>query len=739
MTLYKTGQRVQCIVEKIYPFGVFVRLGHNNGAKGYIRRRDMDWDRLKSTSELVKIGDEFQAEIVEIPTSRHQKIRLSRLPLLEDPWEKFFNSHKIGDVVEGVVYGFNDRGAMIQLKEKVMGYIEFTEIGGIAKSNPEEAIWPEDVMEGVIISFDTSRKRVNISVQKRIQQLQRASALMYSFATTESQDIAPIHKNTRKKQLFILEDSQALSQHLEEQVRAHGFEVVVLNSLYEAHKRVEQQCDDIFLIDLNINSETSLELIHMIEHLCRSATVIVMSDPDSLQQYADTMERIGVNAVIEKPLDWEELEQLLERSAAGKLDESLKFKMLEEEEGDNYEDSRYLVSGLIEEEWNSEIRLREELKRLVKMTKAKSGFIFYINPVNKRCQIIAEAGDIHINLGSIPQLAHSPVNDVIERGAIIFEEEMPDYLLGRFEKLLEIITFESCIGVPITSQGQRHHALFLFHTNKNAFNRYHVRDAEAMALLLSALLEQDALRQRVQSMGPLLLSGQMASSLTHELSNKSQTFDLVSSKVSYEVKKILSNLSSEVIDGEQRTRLIKLLDELSMMSTDIRETVTLFQKLRHAPKQEQFSVIEVIDEAARFLKTEFNRNNIQFHWVPPKNTYFVSGKRLWLYQAMLNILLNAVQQMSSLPRTRTREISVTITPTTNYKFHIRISDTGPGIHKRLWKRVFRFGFTTRPKGAGLGLYIANNLINSMHGNISVEKSTIGVGTTFLIELPQWRI
>ena len=64
----------------------------------------------------------------------------------------------------------------------------------------------------------------------------------------------------------------------------------------------------------------------------------------------------------------------------------------------------------------------------------------------------------------------------------------------------------------------------------------------------------------------------------------------------------------------------------------------------------------------------------------------------------------------------------------------RVSDTGPGIHRQQWDRVFDLGFTTRPEGSGLGLFIARSLITSMGGQISIENSTIPIGTTFLVEL-----
>ena len=66
---------------------------------------------------------------------------------------------------------------------------------------------------------------------------------------------------------------------------------------------------------------------------------------------------------------------------------------------------------------------------------------------------------------------------------------------------------------------------------------------------------------------------------------------------------------------------------------------------------------------------------------------------------------------------------------------VRFSDMGPGIHGSHLERVFDLGFSTRPDGSGLGLFTTRRLIESMSGSITVEKSAMLLGVTFLVELP----
>ena len=66
---------------------------------------------------------------------------------------------------------------------------------------------------------------------------------------------------------------------------------------------------------------------------------------------------------------------------------------------------------------------------------------------------------------------------------------------------------------------------------------------------------------------------------------------------------------------------------------------------------------------------------------------------------------------------------------------IKISDTGKGIHKNQFTKIFEPGFTTKKRGWGLGLSLAKRIIEDYHnGKIKVLESEIGKGTTIQITL-----
>ena len=81
-------------------------------------------------------------------------------------------------------------------------------------------------------------------------------------------------------------------------------------------------------------------------------------------------------------------------------------------------------------------------------------------------------------------------------------------------------------------------------------------------------------------------------------------------------------------------------------------------------------------------------------------------------------------------------IKVEVFDNENYVF-IDVSDTGKGMPKSLFKKVFRPGFSTKKRGWGLGLSLCKRIVENYHnGKIFVKQSIVNQGTVFRIQLPK---
>ena len=64
---------------------------------------------------------------------------------------------------------------------------------------------------------------------------------------------------------------------------------------------------------------------------------------------------------------------------------------------------------------------------------------------------------------------------------------------------------------------------------------------------------------------------------------------------------------------------------------------------------------------------------------------------------------------------------------------IYVSDSGKGIPKNQFKKVFDPGFTTKKRGWGLGLSLTKRIVEEYHkGKIKVHHSEIDKGTTMML-------
>ncbi len=98
----------------------------------------------------------------------------------------------------------------------------------------------------------------------------------------------------------------------------------------------------------------------------------------------------------------------------------------------------------------------------------------------------------------------------------------------------------------------------------------------------------------------------------------------------------------------------------------------------------------------------------------------------WVVENLMKNALDALQGHGS--------ISVTIGSDKKHAW-VEVSDTGKGIPKSKWKRIFEPGYTTKTRGWGLGLSLSRRIVEEYHnGKIAVVESEIGKGTTFRVTL-----
>ena len=154
-----------------------------------------------------------------------------------------------------------------------------------------------------------------------------------------------------------------------------------------------------------------------------------------------------------------------------------------------------------------------------------------------------------------------------------------------------------------------------------------------------------------------------------------------------------------------------------------------FSKIGSIPKLTKHDIVQETRTAFDYIRSR-SFKQIDFYYHTENDKPIFVDLNLQLYSWVIeNLVKNAIDAMQG---KGTIEINVV---QENSNAIITISDTGKGIPKRLHKKIFEPGYTTKKRGWGLGLSLTKRIISDYHGGrIYVKKSEIGKGTTFLIQL-----
>lgn len=173
-------------------------------------------------------------------------------------------------------------------------------------------------------------------------------------------------------------------------------------------------------------------------------------------------------------------------------------------------------------------------------------------------------------------------------------------------------------------------------------------------------------------------------------------------------------------------------DELLVeMGKDVGRLQTVaerFSKIGSKPEPSSEDLLEILDRVVDYFKHRTS-DKVQFVCKYPKRPLMVRMNAPLMEWVFENLCKNAIDAMNGVGT-----ITFTVSQDDN-KAYIDVTDTGRGLAKSCFKRVFEPGYTTKKRGWGLGLSLAKRIMEQYHkGHIFVKHSEQGKGTTFRLEL-----
>ncbi|MEO1535181.1 MAG: ATP-binding protein [Planctomycetota bacterium] len=253
---------------------------------------------------------------------------------------------------------------------------------------------------------------------------------------------------------------------------------------------------------------------------------------------------------------------------------------------------------------------------------------------------------------------------------------------------------------------------------------------------LSDQLEQvrDAER-RARAAERLAEIGSMTGGLAHEIKNPLSTIGL-------NAQLLAEGIQDLEADDAERARLTRRVDALTRETERLRGILTDFldfageKKLSPLPTD----LNELVDQLADFFHPQADKESIRLRTQAAAGPVVVAVDAPLVKQAVLNLMLNAVQAMvESEQSQRELILRVDVDPEDSVErcAHIRVIDTGPGMDAPTRESVFQPYFTTKAGGTGLGLPTARRIVEEHAGRIEVHSEP-GKGTEFNLSFPMDR-
>jgi small subunit ribosomal protein S1 len=160
---YGVGTRIKGRVRNLTDFGAFIEI--EDGIDGLVHVSDISWTkRIKHPSEALKKNQEVEAIITAIDVE-NRRLSLSIKDLEPNAWDKFFDTHRLGDVVTGKVTRFANFGAFVELEDGIEGLCHVSELSEGHVEKPEDAVKQGQSLQFKILKMDREARKIGLSAR----------------------------------------------------------------------------------------------------------------------------------------------------------------------------------------------------------------------------------------------------------------------------------------------------------------------------------------------------------------------------------------------------------------------------------------------------------------------------------------------------------------------------------------------------------------------------------------------
>jgi len=193
--MYSPGSRVKGTITNITDFGAFIEV--EKGIEGLIHISDISWKKIKHPSDLLKVGDEAEAIILNIDVEK-QKLALGIKQLEGDIWEDFFVRQKVGDLVKVRIVRLANFGVFVEITPGIEGVVFLSELDDHKIDNPADVFKVGEEKLAKILKLNQEEKKISLSFRQAQMEVQKFEYQKYVQSQNDRLTLGDLMKDKLK-------------------------------------------------------------------------------------------------------------------------------------------------------------------------------------------------------------------------------------------------------------------------------------------------------------------------------------------------------------------------------------------------------------------------------------------------------------------------------------------------------------------------------------------------------------
>jgi PAS domain S-box-containing protein len=237
--------------------------------------------------------------------------------------------------------------------------------------------------------------------------------------------------------------------------------------------------------------------------------------------------------------------------------------------------------------------------------------------------------------------------------------------------------------------------------------------------------EKEELYQKLVQNSKMVVLGEMAGGIAHEINNPLSIIDV-------NVSLLSEMLKTNNLDLGRMEKVVAMLENTTRRISKIVNGLLHFSRERSDDPYVLSRFKDILEETMTFCAEKIKKRKIDFIVEPYNEDLLIECAPVQISQVLLNLISNAADAITDLPE---KKIVVSLKEGAHF-IEILIMDSGHGIDPVIADKMMQPFFTTKETGAGtgLGLSISKGIVEKHKGFIGLDRNA--KNTTFVISLPK---